>query len=835
MKNANIEMKPNQTEPSAPAMREINLGSSKLARRLVPLFIALVAIPLAITVVIVGKIGQQQIIATVHAMEHIHTAAVNEAGQGFQQLGRDTVRRSSRDMAATSYKATQSLSQKWQANQASSLDATSRGFTQLAKGSFAGAMRHSVATNEEILDQVSRQTQTLFEKSARDTQHRAAGRIEAAMLAQIEDRMEEHAHQLAQVVNDYIQYNQNYLTLTAQMPELLGTDSAGQKAVLDALVRRYPMFMVVSVINSSGQETAMSASDHVVTADDLGNRSTARYFQAAMRGDMYIGIDGLPQGMGAPILRMSVPIELYRGKVVGVLAARLSLADLWDTMRERHIGVGEAVSIRDENGNSLLTPHLEVGSYLRRSADVSIVPWRLAVVQPQAEVVGAIQTLKAEIMQNTQQALAEMRRNIKASSQEASLKLHRDAKRLSDQTAVHVRTHTSQVLNHLAKTTALQTSAQLAQTQRAIQKQAHQAEQDNDHRMDAAAQSASDKLKARVAPLTTTALRHANDRLRFYALIILIASCLLSSVVALLLAGWIVRPIMRLAQGTTAIAEGDLNKRVDENAPAEIGDLAAAFNTMAESLERSRAELDGAEAQLVQSAKLASLGTLSAGVAHELNQPVAIIRGLAQQWKSEPNVEDDLREDLALIEGQTSRMNKIIKHLRTFCRAGGYELNEIDVDRVVRDCFILIDAQLRAHNVAVDLDLCDQERLVLGDANELEQVFINLITNARDAVEGRPDAHLQISSRIESEQYVIEFRDNGPGVPTEIAAKIFDPFFTTKEAGKGTGLGLSISHNIVKKHNGTIDLRNENGAVFTIRLALLRQESVTEDWQQAAA
>lgn len=835
MKNKKSGMNSNQNAPSAPAAREVRLGSSKLARRLVPLFIALVAIPLAVTVWIVGRLGQEEIVATVHSMEHIHTKAINEAGQGFQQLGRETVRRSSRDMAKTSYQAAQSLSQKWQRNQASSLDATSRDFTELAKSSFAGAMQHSVATNEDLLNQVSRQTQTLFEKSAHDTQQRAAGRIEAAMLAQIEVRMEEHARQLAQSVNDYIQYNQNYLTLTAQMPELTSSDAAGQKAVLDALVRRYPMFMVVSVINAQGQETAMSASDHVVTSADLGNRSAAHYFKAAMRDDAYIGVDSLPEGIGAPVLRMSVPIELYRGKVVGALAARLSLADLWDTMRERHIGVGETVSIRDENGNSLLTPRMGVGVYLRRSAAVTIVPWRLAVVQPRAEVVGAIQTLKAEIMRNTQQALAEMRGNIKVSSQEASTKLHSDAQHLSDQTATQMRAHTDQVLSHLAKTTAQQTNAQLALTGVAIQKQADYAERSNDQRMDAATRNSSSKLAARVTPLTATALQRANERLSLYALVILIASCLIGSLVAFLLAGWIVRPIMRLAQGTAAIAEGDLNKRVEENAPAEIGDLAVAFNTMAESLERSKAELDGAEAQLVQSAKLASLGTLSAGVAHELNQPVAIIRGLAQQWKFDPALSDEMREDLTLIEGQTSRMNKIIKHLRTFCRSGGYEMSEINVDQVVRDCFILIDAQLRAHNVAVDLDLRGEERFVLGDANELEQVFINLITNARDAVEGRPDAHIQISSRIEEDHYVIEFRDNGTGVPSEIAAKIFDPFFTTKEAGKGTGLGLSISHNILKKHDGMIDLRNDDGAVFTIRLALMRDQPMADEWLQAAA
>jgi len=285
-------------------------------------------------------------------------------------------------------------------------------------------------------------------------------------------------------------------------------------------------------------------------------------------------------------------------------------------------------------------------------------------------------------------------------------------------------------------------------------------------------------------------------------------------------------PIIQLSRGTRSLAMGDLNKRVDERAPAEIGDLAIAFNMMAISLQQSRADLTDAESQLVQSAKLASLGTLSAGVAHELNQPVAIVRGLAQQLKVDNALPVDVREDLEIIEGQTSRMMKIITHLRTFSRAGGYEMSTIDVNQVIRDCFILIDAQLRSHGVAVNLDLCDNSLAVLGDANELEQVFINLITNARDATEDLPNALLSIRSWSDDETATLEFRDNGLGIPDEITDHIFDPFFTTKEVGKGTGLGLSISHGLIQKHHGAITVCNDGGAVFTITLPLVQAESL---------
>ena len=362
--------------------------------------------------------------------------------------------------------------------------------------------------------------------------------------------------------------------------------------------------------------------------------------------------------------------------------------------------------------------------------------------------------------------------------------------------------------------------------QLAILFQSELAQSENDRQMAVAAAAASTSLAQRIPPLTKRVLQQADRRLSSLGLLIILISCLLSCLIALLMAGAIVRPIMRLVQGTHALAQGHLDKRVDERAPAEIGDLAAAFNQMAISLQQSRTDLNSAEAQLVQSAKLASLGTLSAGVAHELNQPVAIVRGLSQQLQREPNLPPETLEDLALIEGQTSRMMKIIKHLRTFCRTGGSEQVSVDVNQVIQDCFILIDAQLKSHDISVELALCQELLVVTGDANELEQVFINLLTNARDALESSPDARLTIQSHVEQKQCVIEFRDNGPGIPTEAAAHIFDPFFTTKEVGKGTGLGLSISHSIIEKHHGSITAKNDGGAVFLITLPLAIEETL---------
>jgi PAS domain S-box-containing protein len=261
----------------------------------------------------------------------------------------------------------------------------------------------------------------------------------------------------------------------------------------------------------------------------------------------------------------------------------------------------------------------------------------------------------------------------------------------------------------------------------------------------------------------------------------------------------------------------DLERRVEERTAS----LAAANTALQEEVaerKRSQAELHQTELQLLHSAKLASLGTLATGVAHELNQPLAVIRAISQQLLHEEGLPDFCVEDLTLIEKQTHRMSKIINHLRTFARAPQQEIESVDVNEVVQNCFILIGEQLKSQGIAVEFALSAGPLEVLADANELEQVVLNLITNARDALENRPDARITLRTHAEDGRIVLEVRDNGTGIPEEFADRILDPFFTTKEAGKGTGLGLSISHNILIRYSGTLEYRTENGAVFKVSL-----------------
>lgn len=259
----------------------------------------------------------------------------------------------------------------------------------------------------------------------------------------------------------------------------------------------------------------------------------------------------------------------------------------------------------------------------------------------------------------------------------------------------------------------------------------------------------------------------------------------------------------------------------------------------AEALKSLNQELRAAQAELVHSAKMASLGTLSAGVAHELNQPIAIIRGLAQQLQDEPNLSPYITEDLKLIEQQTGRMMRIIAQLRSFCRTDGHEVSTIALGALVDNCLVLLGAQLKSRGVAVSIATPLEPLEVLANANEVEQILLNLITNARDAVEGLKNPQIELRLAASDEFIVLECADNGPGIAPEALPHLFEPFFTTKEVGKGMGLGLSISENLAKKNGGSLTARTEHGAIFTLKLprvqaAVLPNLPVVDDAEETA-
>jgi len=252
-----------------------------------------------------------------------------------------------------------------------------------------------------------------------------------------------------------------------------------------------------------------------------------------------------------------------------------------------------------------------------------------------------------------------------------------------------------------------------------------------------------------------------------------------------------------------------------------MGDLR---ETTAE-IQRREKELRDKQEQLVQAGKLATLGELTTGVAHELNNPlnnIGLFVGNAIDLIEHGLTDEQIIRQLRHATQQVGKATEIITHLRTFGRAAPVSREPIALRQVIERALALMREQLRLRGIDVVVELGSREPVVLGNPIQLEQVFINLLTNARDAVANSPRKAIRISASVDSEAVELAFADTGHGIPTGLERRIFDPFFTTKEVGKGTGLGLSITYGIIKEHGGTISVVSPSGvgATFVIRLPL---------------
>ncbi len=251
-----------------------------------------------------------------------------------------------------------------------------------------------------------------------------------------------------------------------------------------------------------------------------------------------------------------------------------------------------------------------------------------------------------------------------------------------------------------------------------------------------------------------------------------------------------------------------------------------------EEVQRREQELREKQEQLVQAGKLATLGELTTGVAHELNNPLnniglfignaidLIALGMADSGP------ERILQELHSAMQQVRKATEMISHLRTFGRAASVSREPVGITQVIRRALSLTQEQLRLRQIEVKLHLPEEEVIVIGNAIQLEQVFINLLTNARDAMVNSARKIITIACARQANMVVIRFCDTGPGIRAGLEQRIFDPFFTTKEVGTGTGLGLSITYGIIKEHQGTIVVENcpDEGALFLIQLPLEHDE-----------
>lgn len=239
-----------------------------------------------------------------------------------------------------------------------------------------------------------------------------------------------------------------------------------------------------------------------------------------------------------------------------------------------------------------------------------------------------------------------------------------------------------------------------------------------------------------------------------------------------------------------------------------------------------RAEL---EQQLVQADKLSSIGLLAAGVAHEVNTPLAVISTYAQMLAKQITGDDPKAKLLEKIAKQTFRASEIVNSLLNFSRTSKTEYEEVELGRVVRDTLSLVEHQLEKARVRVEYVPAEGEMVVRGNSGKMQQVFLNLFLNARDAMEGGGD--LRVNCTHDGQTARIVIADSGHGIQPEDLPRIFDPFFTTKAAKKGTGLGLSVTYGIVREHGGTIGAQSDpgEGARFELHFPLLRPVKLAQD------
>jgi two-component system C4-dicarboxylate transport sensor histidine kinase DctB len=270
-----------------------------------------------------------------------------------------------------------------------------------------------------------------------------------------------------------------------------------------------------------------------------------------------------------------------------------------------------------------------------------------------------------------------------------------------------------------------------------------------------------------------------------------------------------------------AEARNELEHRVKER----TADLARVNSRIEEEIAERRLtekQLRQTQADLIQAGKLAGLGQMSAALSHEFNQPLAAAKTYTDSAAVllDRGRTTEAQDNIRRIGGLIDRMASISKHLRNFARKPNEKLGAVPLDEAIRDTLEIVAWRIKAADADLRLDLGVRPPVVRAGSVRLQQVLVNVISNAADAVEGLEDRRIEVTALEEAGKVVLTVRDHGPGVPAAIGERIFDPFFTTKGVGKGLGLGLSISYNIIKDFGGSLTASNhpEGGAVFRIEL-----------------
>jgi two-component system NtrC family sensor kinase len=317
-------------------------------------------------------------------------------------------------------------------------------------------------------------------------------------------------------------------------------------------------------------------------------------------------------------------------------------------------------------------------------------------------------------------------------------------------------------------------------------------------------------------------------------LAITLLGMLASMMLSYLFSKRISEPIEKLAIASRAIAGGNLEAKVDVISNDELGDLAKTFNAMASSLqERDQQLKEFTQNKIMESERLALIGQLAANVAHELNNPLqGIVTYSHLLLEKMPNDNsENASSSLQRIVTQANRCRDIIRGLLDFSRQRKPDTTVCNINAVIQECVTFVENQASFQNIEFIEQFETDLPMVVVDPSQMQQVFLNMIINAAEAME--EGGKLTLDTRLNSTENFIEISitDTGDGIPEENFDKLFDPFFTTKEVGHGTGLGLAISYGIIKEHGGEISVESKvgEGSTFLIRLPIGKEEVVLVD------
>jgi len=305
---------------------------------------------------------------------------------------------------------------------------------------------------------------------------------------------------------------------------------------------------------------------------------------------------------------------------------------------------------------------------------------------------------------------------------------------------------------------------------------------------------------------------------------------LLAAVVSILAVGALIAAFFSVSLGRrldalsttmSRVEGGDLSVRVEEVSHDELGRLGRSFNAMVERLADARRQLEDRHAEQIRRAQsLAALGTMAAGIAHEINNPIAGMQNCVRTLLKGNWDKARLAQYLEMLREGLERIGRTVGQLLNFAREAKPQVARVNLRPLLRRCLTLLGHEVAARQIATFLHVDGEVTDILGDPHQLEQVFLNILMNAIEAMPNGGKLDISVRERRDPSFVQVAVVDTGPGIPPDVLPQIFDPFFTTKEVGKNTGLGLSVSYGIVRTHGGYIDVESIGGQGTTVRVDL---------------